>query len=109
MKRDYANSDSATYCQIAGGYLAEFETQAELDAFKHLHPSGGGWISGNDKLLEGTFVWNSGGEIPFPIIQEFEQSDRQNQDCLWCYMGTLQDAVCNTLRRFICKLYPKML
>ena len=106
MKRNYANSDSETYCQIAGGYLAEFETQAELDAFKHLHPLGSGWISGNDKVLEGTFVWNSGGEIPFPIIQAVKLSDRHIQDCLWYRDGTLRDFECNGLQRFICKFEP---
>ena len=106
MKRYYAYSDIETYCQIAGGYLAEFETQAELDAFKHLFHSGGGWISGNDKLLEGTFVWNSGGEIPFSIDQAGDLSVRQIQDCLAYRKGALQDVECTGLRRFICKLQP---
>ncbi len=94
-------------CRKLGGVIAEPQSADDSVAMGQAAApwANGGWIGLTDEKTEGTFVWESGRQLPQSSWRYGEPNDWSNEDCVHLFDdGGWNDLSCFTARPFICEL-----
>ncbi|XP_067660175.1 perlucin-like protein [Haliotis asinina] len=76
-------SSAKSRCESDGGRLFQGDTPHKITwAFHNIKVTGGVWIGGDDKDVEGEWKWEDDTPVVDPLWRDGEPSNTFNQDCL---------------------------
>ena len=101
-------------CKDIGAHLASIESQCEQNIVMELSSGAAVWTGGNDKEIEGTFVWANGNEFfkdgavisgAFTELSTgFNNAAQTTQHCVQLTStGEWDDVVCSKTLNYICE------
>ena len=98
--------EAENHCVEHGGHLASVHTDQEKDFILGLVPSGGFWIGGSDKEVEGEWGWSDGSPFSYSHWAERQPDNWKNVE--HCLLFTQEkkwnDGGCDGKRQYVCKI-----
>ena len=103
-------SASAEYCSSIDSYLPEPKTEEEYNILHNFARNKGGfgfWLGATDSADEGTYVWQSDGQVLSYDKWRPGETNREDEDCLRMnsYDGLWRYHACND--RLVCRICQK--
>ena len=98
--------EAENHCVEHGGHLASVHSDQEKDFILGLAPSGGFWIGGSDKEVEGEWGWSDGSSFSYSHWAERQPDNWNNVE--HCLLFTQEkkwnDGGCDGKRQYVCKI-----